>query len=193
MDIILVRHGESHGNVKKIFAGPEIGLTERGIGQAQASRELLSSYDFEKVYTSPYKRAIETMDHLGLKGQVEEDIREIDFGILENKTYNSLSKDFPEEASLWAKDPIYHRVKGGESVLDAYKRVTGFLDRLISQGENSLLICHDGTIKIALSYVFDQPEYFFRFKLDNLSFSRITIEDNYKFITGLNQTIKRRD
>ena len=84
MDIILVRHGESEANIAKVFGGPEAKLSKLGIEQALKSKEYIQGLKFDKVYSSPFLRAVDTMKTLGLQGDIKEDIREINVGILEN-------------------------------------------------------------------------------------------------------------
>ena len=98
--IILVRHGESEGNVDESVytrtADPKISLTEKGKAQAKECgreiRELIKRDGIEdwKVYfyVSPYKRTRETLRYLGrafersrIAGVREEPrLREQDFG-----------------------------------------------------------------------------------------------------------------
>lgn len=186
MDIILVRHGESEANVAKVFGGADVKLSKLGVEQALKSKEYIQGLKFNKVYSSPFTRAIDTMNLLGLEGEIEEDIREVGFGILENKSYEMIDDEYSEEVKKWTEDPIYYAVPGGETIIDGYRRVEKFLEKLIEKDEDVLLVCHEGVIKMALSFVFDNPEYFFRFKADNVSVNTITINDGHKFISKMN-------
>ena len=186
MDIILVRHGESEANIAKVFGGPKVKLSPLGIEQALESKDFIQGLKFDRVYSSPFVRAVETMKVLGLEGEIEDSIREIEFGVLENKSYEMINGEYPEEAGKWAKDPFHYAVPGGETIFDAYERVRKFLNKLIEKDEDVLLVCHDGVIRMALSFVFDNPEYYFRFKADNLSVNIITINDGHKFISRMN-------
>lgn len=187
MDIILVRHGESEANITKVFGGPKVKLSELGVEQALVSKGYIQGLRFYKVYTSPFIRAVDTMKTLGLDGKIEENLREIEFGVLEDKSYEMINDEYPEETEKWADDPFYYALPGGETILDAYKRIEKVLNELIEKDEDVLLVCHDGVIRLALSFVFDNPEYFFRFKVDNLGVNVITINDGYKFISKMNR------
>lgn len=187
MDIILVRHGESEANIAKVFGGPKVKLSPLGVDQALKSKEYVQGLKFDKVYSSPFLRAVDTMKTLGLEGEIVEDLREIDFGVLENKSYKMINGEYPEEAGKWAEDPFHFAVPGGETILEAYKRIEKLLNSFIEEDEDVLIVCHDGVIKMALSFVFDKPEYFFKFKADNLSVNIITINDGDKFISKLNR------
>lgn len=141
MIINLVRHGESQTNSGEIphgFVGDyKIQLTNLGKSQAEKAGRILSDngFDFENclLYSSPYKRAIETMSHL-LKGanvthllsDVREDprIRELDHGYRDVSDQEDMRKEHG-----W----FYYRFKGGESPADCYDRCCGFIESLMRQ------------------------------------------------------------
>ena len=187
MDIILVRHGETEDNVSKRFSTKDTPLTCKGKEQIRKTKTLIKGLSFEKIYVSPYKRAIETMKILGLEGHIEDRIHEVDFGLFEGKNYETIDREFPDEIKGWTKDYINYSVPQGESIRLAYKRVTSFLEEIVNRNENTLLVCHEGVIRIALSWVFDNIDYFFKFRLENGSISIITInEDGFKYIDKVN-------
>lgn len=191
MDIILIRHGETFDNVKMQFSTKDVVLTDRGRKQIENIKPIVDTLSFDRVYVSPLKRAIETMKILGLEGEGEERIREVDFGLFEGNTYEDLKVKFPEEVKLWSNDFMNYIVPEGESIKLAYERVTPFLGELVKKKENALLVCHDGVIRIALSWVFDNPDFFFKFKTDNGSISIISIDElGFKYIKKINYTVK---
>ena len=189
MDIILIRHGETEANINKVFSPFDVKLSSRGKEQILKSKEYIHSLDFNKVYVSPLNRAIDTMKLLDLNGEIENRIREIDFGILEGKSYVEANGEYPVETEKWANDPMNYAVPRGETLISAYKRIEEFLCELIKKDENVILICHEGIIKLALCFVFDNPEYFFRFKAENVSISSITIEQGHKYISKMNHIL----
>ena len=61
MTLILVRHGQSEGNVKEIITGSiDVKLTDHGYQQAELVAMKVSSEAITAVYTSSRIRAIET-------------------------------------------------------------------------------------------------------------------------------------
>ena len=62
--LALIRHGQSEWNLQNRFTGwYDVGLTEKGIAEAQQSGELLAAenIDFDAAYSSVQKRAIKTL------------------------------------------------------------------------------------------------------------------------------------
>lgn len=187
MDIILIRHGETFDNVKRQFSTKDVKLTDNGKEQIRNTKFLLDNFSFDKVYVSPLCRAIETMKILGLDGEIEDRIREVDFGAFEGNTYEKLKEKFPKELKMWLDDMINYKVPEGESIKIAYDRVSSFLEELIEKKDNVILVCHDGVIKIALSWVFDNPNFFFKFKIDNGSINIVSIDEaGFKYISKMN-------
>ena len=59
--IYIVRHGQTDWNVEGIYQGRiDIPLNKTGIEQAKKTKEELKGIKFDKVFSSPLKRAIET-------------------------------------------------------------------------------------------------------------------------------------
>ena len=140
----------------------------------------------KKVYYSPLKRAVDTLGCLGLKGKEDIRLREINFGIFTGKSFEEISKIYPEETKLWTKDIYNYRIPKGESLQDVYKRVSEFLEEVCKLDKNLLLVTHDSVIRLALCWVFDNPLYFYRFKIDEGSITTITISNGYKYIYRVN-------
>ena len=72
MDIILIRHGQTEDNVGRIFSTKDTILTDEGKEQIKKTKTFIDTISFDKVYVSPLHRAIQTMEILGLDGEMEE-------------------------------------------------------------------------------------------------------------------------
>lgn len=186
MDIIMIRHGESEDNIGKILSRDNTKLTEKGIIQIKRTKEYLKNYSFEKVYYSPLTRTNETREHLELDGIEETRIREINFGIFTGYKFDEFYNLYPEESRLWIDNPNTYEIPNGESLNMVYERVKQFLEEMVQLDEDILLVTHEGIIRIVCSWVFDNPDYFFRFKANNGSISIISVDEGYKYINKLN-------
>ena len=91
--MILVRHGESDANIKKIFAGHlDIDLTNRGYEQAElAAQYIRENYVVDKIYSSDLKRAYNTAKVIAkrfdLPIEALTELREIDAGDWQGKRF----------------------------------------------------------------------------------------------------------
>lgn len=186
MDIIMIRHGQTEDNIDKIFSRDSTSLSQRGIDEMLLAKKALTQFKYERIYYSPLNRTVQSLQYLELKGKVEDRIKEIDFGVFTGKTFKEISEIYPIESKAWVSDSINYRTPEGESVLDVYKRTSRFLEELVINGKDSLLICHDCVIRLAFCWIFDNPDYFFKFKVDNGSINIISVDDNYKYIKKTN-------
>lgn len=156
--LILVRHGESVGNVERVFTTTpfELALTGRGIEQARgAAVKIAALFKAEVVVASPYVRARETAriiaEHLALALEIEHDIHERNMGHFQGRSYESVltAPDYdPQRPWLW-KPP------GGESFEEVMERVAPVLDRLAAahRGRDVVVVSHGGVMMALWAYV----------------------------------------
>jgi broad specificity phosphatase PhoE len=153
--IVLVRHGESTGNVDDSVYEREpdhaLALTERGRRQAEATGEHLRRLfgdEHVSVYVSPYRRTHETLRafHLDpglIRVREEPRLREQDWGNWQDRDEVRLQKAYRD-----AYGHFFYRFAQGESGADVYDRVGGFLESLFRSFEdpdhpqNVLIVTH---------------------------------------------------
>ncbi|XP_027361043.1 phosphoglycerate mutase-like protein AT74H [Abrus precatorius] len=143
--IILVRHGESQGNVDESvytrIPDPKIALTDKGKAQAEECghriKKMIEKDGDENwqiyFYVSPYRRTLETLQSLArpfersrIAGFREEPrIREQDFGNFQNREKMRVEKALRK---LYGR--FFYRFPDGESAADVYDRITGFRETL---------------------------------------------------------------
>lgn len=189
MKIYLIRHGETEENLKKSYYGDiDCTLTENGKAQGEKLRLLLEKITFDRVFSSEKKRAKETLE-LIYEGKYEEDKRlnERSFGIFEGRTYKELEGEFKEELQKWNEDWINYTIDGGESFKVFYQRVQQFMDDLVKQRLDKVLIStHGGVIRAIYTYIFnDNEEVYWRFASRNGDLSIINYEDGYFYIDSI--------
>jgi 2,3-bisphosphoglycerate-dependent phosphoglycerate mutase len=166
--LLLVRHGESAGNIARDLAESQghpfidiaqrdmdVELSVRGQEQAAALRPWLRRDDFtpDFVLASPYVRAEGTAliatEGLGRAIVLDERLREREFGMLDRLTRRGIEERFPEQASARARlGKFYHRPPGGESWCDVGLRVRSSLDTISRQyaGQRVVVVSHEVVI-----------------------------------------------
>ena len=152
----LIRHAHS------IYSPDEWNRPLSQKGQASLSQlNMLESKPISAIYSSPYKRAIETIEPLaqtlGLSIQ-------LDKRLIERKLSNQSISDQAFEATLkqlWKNPAI--SLPGGESNLTAQKRALSFLQELEEkhQNEHIIISSHGNLICILLNYFDDAIQYSF--------------------------------
>jgi len=192
MNIYVVRHGESEENVKGTFYGKtDCKLSDKGKVQSLFLRDKLKDINFNKVYYSPTKRAVETLDLIydnkNSQKSCDKRLCEINFGNFEGKNYTELLELYEEECKLWERDWISFTPPNGESYLDLYKRVEEFMDELLKESyENVLIVSHGGPIRAIYTYVMNKNlEMFWKFGCNNCDIAKIKFEFGNLFIDSI--------
>ncbi len=144
--IILIRHGQSEGNISPNFAcRTDVPLTELGHAQAALAAEyLVKNEKIDVIYASPLQRAMNTVrptaERLGLPVHPDPDLQEIDAGEWENLTYDVLKQRYAAGYAAWRNDTIHAYCDGGESCVDVYNRMVAAVGRLAEQHDGKTLL-----------------------------------------------------
>lgn len=173
-DLILVRHGESVGNVACEAAeaagvdvipidrrDPDVPLSELGLRQATSLGRWLARVSAAErptaIWSSPYLRAVQTAEAaleaaaLPFPIRLDERLRDRELGILDRLTSSGVVARFPDEAARRRYvGKLYYRPPGGESWSDVALRLRSFLTDLDrAPDERVLVACHDAVILLA--------------------------------------------
>lgn len=202
MRLLLIRHGESVGNVERRLQGQhEFPLTARGIEQSRRLAQRLSACPLAALYSSPVQRALATANILGetLKLPVVPlpAVQEYDFGELAGLTWLEIRERAPEVVeAIRAGSPEYPRYPGEEGRDNFRRRVRQGLWELAEkhQDDTVAVVTHAGPIVVfcldLLKLPYRRP---IPFALDNASLTLIDILDGRGVIMALNDTCHLRD
>lgn len=145
VELWLIRHGETEWSLSGAHTSrTDIPLTKRGEERATAIRDFLKHREFSLVLSSPMQRARETCRIAGYGdiAQVDEHLREWDYGIYEGRT----TADIRKEDSGWSvwDSPIPQ----GETVDQVGVRAQKVIGRALSQGGRVALFSHAHMLRI---------------------------------------------
>lgn len=159
--IILVRHGQSTYNLKKLIQGQiDVStLTDLGISQAKQVGKTLAGVPFDHIYASPLKRAYQTAETIVgvLRGQrpdamapeAVDTLKEIDLPPWEGLSFEEAKAKDPEVYHAWFHDPANCRMilaDGSEfyPVRSLYDRATQFWHDTLPKhpGQTLLIVAH---------------------------------------------------
>ena len=156
--LILVRHAEANTSAHgRCYGSLDVDLSPEGRSHADALGAVLSSFGVHVLYSSPLRRALETARligaHLGLEPLVRPDLRELDFGELEGRTYDDIATSEPALWRTWMETPTAVCFPGGESYADLRTRVANVLQEIRAQHSGSVvaLIAHGGVNRSLLA------------------------------------------
>ena len=160
--IVMVRHGETEGNIDDKAQGHfDAQLTERGRLQAQAVAKRLADVQFDAVYSSDLRRAMDTAktitaNRTELKIRPRPQLREYNFGDFEDFLWDDIGNAVPEVYQRWKNLDTRHTIEfpGGESMGNAWQRVGDFVSEMLNthrQGNETLLVVgHGGSLQALL-------------------------------------------
>jgi broad specificity phosphatase PhoE len=156
MELLLVRHGESVGNLEGRMQGhQDRGLTEQGSEQARRLGDWFRDQGivWDAAYCSPLGRARETARIVTARCGLPEalpkpDLMEIGAGSLEGLTRDEMAERHPSFLNRGVEHLGDFAEFGGESYDQVQQRVERLLDELIERHraaeERALLVGHGG-------------------------------------------------
>ena len=208
--IILIRHGESEGNLDKdkyrTIPDYALNLTplgmEQALGAGHAIKEIIGEESLY-VYLSPYVRTRQTFQQL--KSGIEQNIvriiedpriREMDWGHFRHPNENEEISKRRDEFSTF-----YYRIPDGESGADVYDRVSTFLETMFRDfnkpkyPQNTLIVTHGLTLRLFLMRWFHWTVEEFE-TLRNPRNGEVVVmqknaADRYELISNLKKTIRQ--
>lgn len=164
IDLVLVRHGESEGNVKKDWEKegsiipPDFfkrhtadwRLTSLGVKQAEAASSFIKENignQFDRYITSNYVRARETAAILDLPDALwyeEPFICERNWGLFDRFTAEERAAKFEKDIQSKEIHPFYWAPPRGESLNQLCLRVKSIIDTIYREceGQKVIIVCH---------------------------------------------------
>lgn len=164
MKLYLIRHGQTRWNIEgKIQGKTDIPLNETGLLQAQCLAEAMESCAISSVYCSVLKRARQTAEILvsgaraagrSLPLYPMEELREVDFGLWEGKTWEEIRQAYPEDYAGWEKNPTAVTPTGGERREDCRVRTRAAVERILNEaGGDAAIVAHGGILVYVIDYL----------------------------------------
>ena len=163
LKVVLVRHGETIGNVRGIVQGQsDTPLTERGIASTLKKAEKIRTLPLDAVFCSDLSRTVETLKLLqgeitGLPDPVyTRELREIDFGNLTGRLKKEIIPIILEHKE--APDLPYPNGESGGAFIT---RVKGFFKMVMDRhpGGQILVITHFGVMETTARRFTGPPSY----------------------------------
>ena len=191
INCILIRHGQTQGNIEKRYIGcrTDEALSPVGIEEIRQIKKehpaMIPANTQIKLFSSPLIRAKETAELLFPETEIHivDGLKEMDFGFLEGKNYAELdgNPDYQQFIDSRGRFPA----PGGESKEEFAKRtMQGFLrclDYLSKDtgtegaSETAVIVCHGGSIMTIMS-ILTGKEDIYDFHVNNLGGYRLTLD-----------------
>ena len=160
MNVWLIRHGRTEWN----DTGRYQGQTDLPLSNEGAAELVRADFSPKTVYVTPLKRTQETARiifpdarQIGL-----DDLRELDFGVFEGRTYIEMEND--DDYRAWVEDNCRGRCPGGESREEFAARICAAFEKLMDESEDDVVIVAHGGTQMSVMERFAVPHepYFSR-------------------------------
>lgn len=120
--------------------------------QAAKVKNRIANIKFDDVYSSPSQRCQLLSKYLGYTPYLSDKLMELNFGDWEGMSWNAIYGT--EEGKKWFDDYIETPCPGGESYREMLHRVNSFLEQLLLQHLDTVLIfTHAGVIRALYSII----------------------------------------
>jgi probable phosphoglycerate mutase len=166
VQLYLIRHGQSYGNLKEWPHGnTDEGLTELGQEQAARLAAWLPAHlpHIDALYASTMRRALETAAAAAKPYDVtvrpDDRLRELGNNRLDHTAWPNDALP-PRYAEYWGNRPFaptMEDAEGVESVMHARTRVGLFIEEIVERhrGEIVVAVCHGGVVECVFAHVFN--------------------------------------
>jgi len=164
--LVLIRHGQSLWNAENKFTGwTDIGLSERGIEEAEDAGKKLENVPFDVVHTSALIRAQKTAEIIIKKNKKSRKIPVYKDKRLNERHYGSLQglnkketaeKYGAEQVHIWRRSFDVPPPDGESLKMNAERTIPYFKENIIQdlkKGKNVLVSAHGNSLRSIVMYI----------------------------------------
>jgi len=187
-----------HGRIAPARVGAMVGATDLALdayGRAQARAAAVRAKDWMPLgcYSSPLTRCRETALALVPEQDVrwDDDLREINFGQWENRTFADVAAERPDLVEQWkCLDPDF-AFPGGERLQAFFARVRRAAERLVHDDAPTVLaVTHGGVIRAMLCHLLGlDPRHYVAFEAGYAAMAVVRLFDGRGVLTALERCL----
>lgn len=159
MPIFLIRHAETDWNEEGRIQGDlDIPLNSKGLDQAKQLQKRFKSIQFDSIFSSDLKRAIQTAEFLPKSSEIpiitDDRLRERDYGIWKELTWDEVRLKFPEEYRNVRMNPVTASPPHGENLQEVSDRVLQFFSEIEEfKNQNTAIVSHNSPLMIIIAHL----------------------------------------
>lgn len=167
MELYIVRHGQTVWNAAgKLQGRTDIELNQNGIDAAVALGRRLKDVHFDKIFSSPLKRAVHTAELIrgsddstlrDVPIQTDQRLIEMSFGIGEGRLCDEWFAPQSPYRFFFTEPEKFPRPPQGESFLDVMARTKNFVQEIIEplygHAERIMIVAHGALNKGIMCYL----------------------------------------
>lgn len=194
MEIYIIRHGKTAWNVDRLLqGGTDIELNEDGRDLAIKTGEGLKDVDFDIIFSSPLKRALETAELIRGKRDIpivtDDRLREISFGSREGERSMAVKDDPNDPFYYFFHAPEKYDPLDGETFESVMERTSSFLKEKVEPLKNKynriMIVGHGAMNKGLMCHILNHgiEDYWSGDLQKNCAFTIVELsDDGYKLV-----------
>lgn len=192
--LFLLRHGEVEERYHRVFGGRiDMELSPRGHEQARTLAGFLRRRPIDAIYTSPMRRAQQTLaplaSHCPKPAIARPEFREVDFGDWTGLTWEQVHSRYQISAFDWLEQIERGAIANAETGTAFRARVEPALRQIVRDhaGQSVAIVCHGGVVRMMLSILLDLPlPKLASFEIDYASVSQVERHERKTEVTLVN-------
>ena len=164
--IYLIRHAESahNANHNRLSGSTDVDITEAGVAQCLATRQMMECLAIDRVYSSSLKRAVKSAN-LIFPDQaitVTDSLREFDYGDYEGVNAQANQED--AVIKQWNKAPGNLTFPGGDNTLEFAQNFHDSIVEMVEDApeQNIALVSHKTAIRLFVARILHLDLDYFR-------------------------------
>ena len=164
--LVLIRHGQSLWNAENKFTGwTDIGLSEKGIKEAENAGKILEDVAFDVVHTSALIRAQKTAEIIiknnkeseGIPVHKDKRLNERHYGSLQGLNKKETAEKYgAEQVHIWRRSFDVPPPDGESLKMNAERTLPYFKENIIGDlknGKNVLVAAHGNSLRSIVMYI----------------------------------------
>jgi broad specificity phosphatase PhoE len=183
-EVVLVRHGETEWSRSGQHTGTtDLPLLPDGEAQARAVAPRLAGREFALVLSSPMQRARRTAELAGFgdRAEVDDDLRERNYGEYEGRTTKDIRKERPGW-DVWRDD-----CPGGETLEQLAARADRVIERALAADGDTLVFAHSHLLRtLGARWIGLAPDGGGKLVLSTATLSTLGFERERRVLRGWN-------
>jgi len=194
MKLLVIRHGQSEGDVTNTIEGRyDASLTELGIKQASLMADWVAEkYDVDKIFTSPLKRAGRTAEILskrvGVSVEYDDELMEWNTGLLSGLNKEYASEKYPVLQIKYPHTSAYEQ----ESDIQLRMRAEAALSKILNENppDSTVAVVSHGLFIWNLGYSFLRlpvTSNFIRFPIGDTGIHEWHVDGENRTVVHVNQ------
>lgn len=158
--LLFARHGQTELAQNGGYCGTtEVPLTSTGREQAERLAQRLRHVHIDALYCSPQGRTRETAKPiatvLNLEIEIREALREMNFGLWENRVQADLEREWPREMAAWKRGSWMTQLPGGETQQAVIARAVPCIVEILAAhpGQTVLIVSHRTLLRLLIGHL----------------------------------------